>query len=674
MSSFNRAARRYVSGALTALALVAAGLFPVHSASAATMPASIVDDGKEVRMKYMLANEFIVSPDGTKGYLRLGSMIPNNYSIMAVSLTDGQQLGRSDLPIGSAHNFAVSPDGSAVFAAAGATGHEIQMLNADANSLIGRFVLPPKTRLYYLAVSKDSSRLAAVGVDQAGQSRAFVFDIASKAQLASVPLPSGWSVERVWFGADPNKIYASSHTGDFMAPKDFSLQVIDVAAASIATQISVCAYIRSTVFVPNSDKAYVACADGRISVVSVSRNVVTKTLSPGFDMASAALAPDGKKLILGGAHSPTIAEVDVATDMTGPPMHVGESDLKVTFPNAGNRGWYMAYWPSGTILKSFTVSNDTPPLAVNRIFGVDRYETSAKASALYKYPYQAGEQSPRRVYITSGQDYPDALSAAPAASRDRAPLLFTRKNGLPTAVSEEITRLKPQQVVVIGGTGAVSAAVVAQLKKLAPTVTRIGGKDRYETSRAVITTLYPKTTGSFFMSTGLDYPDALSAAGVAKQTSMPLLLVRGTQPSLDAPTKALLSSRVQTPSGQQLHSVRIIGGKGVVSTGIENQLKAMHLDIYRAGGIDRFATNAATNRMITSAMGRHLFVSGYDFPDALVASSIKYYEGEPVHLVRQNCIPSQVKQLVTQNKQGSLVTLLGGPAVLSSNVALMKVC
>lgn len=91
---------------------------------------------------------------------------------------------------------------------------------------------------------------------------------------------------------------------------------------------------------------------------------------------------------------------------------------------------------------------------VERIAGIDRYDTAA---AISRDSYPAGADT---VYLATGVDFPDALAAGPAAAADRAPLLLVQPDRLPGAAREELKRLKPARVVVLGGKNAISKTVV----------------------------------------------------------------------------------------------------------------------------------------------------------------------------------------------------------------------
>lgn len=98
---------------------------------------------------------------------------------------------------------------------------------------------------------------------------------------------------------------------------------------------------------------------------------------------------------------------------------------------------------------------------VSRLSGADRYATSAAVS---KATFGAGVDV---AYIANGTTFPDALSGAAAAGVVGGPVLLTAGSTLPASVAAELARLKPSEIVVLGGPVAVSDTVVAQLSRYA---------------------------------------------------------------------------------------------------------------------------------------------------------------------------------------------------------------
>ncbi|WP_348789613.1 cell wall-binding repeat-containing protein [Leifsonia sp. NPDC080035] len=145
--------------------------------------------------------------------------------------------------------------------------------------------------------------------------------------------------------------------------------------------------------------------------------------------------------------------------------------------------------------------------SADRISGADRYATSAAIAARF-------DPTPT-VWVASGADFPDALSAAPAAVAQGGPLLLTAPGSLSAAVKTQLSRLRPATIVVAGGTGAVSVSVAKELSafttsKSASSVVRMAGADRYATSRAIADYAFG-TTPTAYVTSGEGWADALSA-------------------------------------------------------------------------------------------------------------------------------------------------------------------
>ena len=92
---------------------------------------------------------------------------------------------------------------------------------------------------------------------------------------------------------------------------------------------------------------------------------------------------------------------------------------------------------------------------VVRQSGTDRYATAVAISVAN---HRAG--TAEVVYIATGNSFPDALAAAPIAGRQRGPVLLVSPTSLPSGVANELKRLSPNRVVIVGGTSAVSDKVV----------------------------------------------------------------------------------------------------------------------------------------------------------------------------------------------------------------------
>ena len=297
--------------------------------------------------------------------------------------------------------------------------------------------------------------------------------------------------------------------------------------------------------------------------------------------------------------------------------------------------------------------------AATRLAGSDRFITGVQVS-------QKAFPTPGVpvVYIASGLDFPDALSAAPAAGAQHGPVLLTMPGAVPDAVLAEVQRLKPAKIVVVGGTAAVADTALNQLKTVAP-VTRIGGVDRYDTSRLVAAYAFPTATSAYIAAAN-SYADALSAAPVAAKKKSPLLLVNGG--AIDAPTQAYLNSK-------SIKTLTLIGGTSVVADVWVTQPQSSGSAVSRIGGSDRFSTSAllAASGYAANGASTVYVASGIAWQDALVAAAAAGSGSQPLLLARPGCVPRTIgDQMVRLGTTAMNIT--GGTSVLTADVNSLQVC
>ncbi len=190
--------------------------------------------------------------------------------------------------------------------------------------------------------------------------------------------------------------------------------------------------------------------------------------------------------------------------------------------------------------------------ATDRIAGADRYETAAKI-ALRAFPRGA-----REVYIANGDNSPDPVAGG--VLRD-GPMLLVRGDGaIPQPVLDAIATLDPERVVALGGTGAVSKAVLDSAAA-GRQQHRLAGANRFETAVAISRYLWGVIEGESQTSQVLParraylarsdvFADAL-AAGVV--TDGPILLVpscSGLPASVEAELRRLVVEEVVALGGR----------------------------------------------------------------------------------------------------------------------------
>jgi hypothetical protein len=99
-----------------------------------------------------------------------------------------------------------------------------------------------------------------------------------------------------------------------------------------------------------------------------------------------------------------------------------------------------------------------------------------------------------RVYVAVGTGFADALGAGPGAAANGAPIILVPTDPpLNAATTAELVRLDPKEVVIVGGTAAISLATEAALVALLPNAafSRIAGSNRYVTNAEFSESVFP---------------------------------------------------------------------------------------------------------------------------------------------------------------------------------------
>lgn len=216
----------------------------------------------------------------------------------------------------------------------------------------------------------------------------------------------------------------------------------------------------------------------------------------------------------------------------------------------------------GTTVVTTTVTGQLDAMGVwdvERIAGTDRYETAARVAA----DALAG-QDVDRVYLASGEGFPDALAAASHAGDDDA-LLLTKEDALPSATAAALEDLDPRKVVIVGGQDVVSQAVEQQVRQVTGTTpVRAAGADRWATAAALFS--YSGTalgSDQVIVATGLDFPDALASG----QLGAPVVLTKPDQ--LPSVARSVIA---------RYDAATVVGGTQALSTDVELGIQDLMAD------------------------------------------------------------------------------------------------
>jgi putative cell wall-binding protein len=349
-----------------------------------------------------------------------------------------------------------------------------------------------------------------------------------------------------------------------------------------------------------------------------------------------------------------------------PVQITGYFELDVSGLALGQHPYAMRSSTAGGTVLSADVTGTLSVVAkpvIERIGGPDRYAV-AVAVADREFP---GDATAPVVYIATGANYPDALSAGPAAVQEGGPLLLVTPEGIPEAVASTIRRLQPERIVIAGGPASVSPAIEAQLGDLIEgvTVERRTGADRYEASRAVIAGAFDEAAEAY-VATGENFPDALSAGPAAALVDGPVALINGTKPPVDPLTIELLNTL-------GVSVLTAVGGRESIVPDQIVYLGGVTANVTRIDGVDRYDASLNLNTSAFESSKTAYLATGYSFPDALTGGVLAAMEDAPLFVVPGGCFPAGT--LIEFERLGvERLVLLGGPESIGDSTAELTAC
>ncbi len=203
----------------------------------------------------------------------------------------------------------------------------------------------------------------------------------------------------------------------------------------------------------------------------------------------------------------------------------------------------------------FDVLEQLAPRATTRIARDDRYATAAAISEATFAPGVA------MAYVATGTDFPDALPGGAAGANLGGPVLLVDGESVSDALFDELVRLEPAAVTVLGGSGIVLDELVEEIDQITGiTATRVAGGTRYETATELSAATFVDGSSTVFVATGASFPDALAGGPAAGEGAAPLLLVPG---------ECAPQSVIDEIDRLGAETMVILGGTAVVEPAIE---------------------------------------------------------------------------------------------------------
>lgn len=297
---------------------------------------------------------------------------------------------------------------------------------------------------------------------------------------------------------------------------------------------------------------------------------------------------------------------------------------------------------------------------VTRIFGANRYETSANIASNFN------NDTVDNVIIASGKDFPDALAGSVLSAKLKAPILL-----VDSTVSQSQSSLgyvkqhlkSSGSIYILGGAGTISNEFIATFNSMGfQNIIRLGGANRFETNIKIVDELTISKGTPIVLVNGLNFPDALSISSIAAINNYPIILT---------PTNEIPDSVKETINNIQPSKVYVIGGTGAISDNVVGQVKALvpgilESSVLRIWGADRYETSLNVCKAFNLNISNLVLAYGEDFPDALSGSALATKLNAPIILIDGKDITNQKTYLNSSAFQN--IFLLGGKGIISSEV------
>ncbi|UUV15970.1 cell wall-binding protein Cwp10 [Clostridioides difficile] len=308
-------------------------------------------------------------------------------------------------------------------------------------------------------------------------------------------------------------------------------------------------------------------------------------------------------------------------------------------------------------------SDSTSNVTVKKLKGADRFETAIKIS-------QSGWTKSDTVVIVNGEDKSmvDGLTATPLASVKNSPILLSSNEKLPQKTVEELKRLNPSKVVVIGGNNSMPNSVVEAIKAVNSkiSVQRIGGDTRYQTSINIAKEIdKTNNVSKLYIGAGNGEADSLSIASLAGKEKTPIVLTQ---------KDGVYNEAEQFIKSNKVSNIYFIGGVEKISNkAIEQVGKIVNKDISnnRVAGQTRQETNAKViDKFYSQSKLDGVVVANQDkLIDALAVGPLAAKNNSPVILATNTLDKSQESSL--KGKNSSKLFEVGG-GIASSVIDKIK--
>ncbi|QQQ86130.1 cell wall-binding repeat-containing protein [Peptacetobacter hiranonis] len=334
----------------------------------------------------------------------------------------------------------------------------------------------------------------------------------------------------------------------------------------------------------------------------------------------------------------------------------------------------------------YKIASDGTTLALSDIF--DGVMLTEKGQALLneakatKYVLTSKEVSdPKEDYIVKVNGNNDTAKGIATAKADKNGV-YTIKVQIADAnkVSEAVGSTKTwtpkatqyNTYYITGTSKAELTKVLNWIDELSADVDVLAGSNRYETAvkiaKEVASLNKVNDNGNIVLVNGDSLVDGLSAAPLAaSKSNAPILLTESDK--LPTATKKYLSELVDKAENKTV-TVNIVGGKSVVSTSVERELRALGLKVDRFGGDNREETSMAVAEEVANGDITKAFVVGAEGEaDAMSIAGYAADTTTPIVVAKKGGITEDTVEAL----DGATLNVIGGEnAVSAADYASLK--
>lgn len=300
-------------------------------------------------------------------------------------------------------------------------------------------------------------------------------------------------------------------------------------------------------------------------------------------------------------------------------------------------------------------------IQLKRLIGNNRYDTAVKIS---QETFKDGADS---VVLVNGSSYSDGLSSGPLASVTNSSTLLTGKDKLPNETKNELIRLKPSKVYIIGGENAIQKSVLNEISNTTnipkSNIVRIAGYNREDTSIQIAKYMQSiSNINTLYLVNGYKgEADAMSILSKACKDKQPIIITNGNK---------LKDENLKWIKGLGTKDIYTIGGQQVMSPSFINTVGntvGTNLEVNRIYGANRQETNAKVFEKFYKTVDTIMITRSDELIDALSVGALAGIKDAPIVIGTNSLTQSQLK--VIKGSGYNNIIQVGGkinPNVISS--------